>query len=154
VEAAVDRSDASALADLQMHWDEAYAIGLDGDIWRARFHGTSEELRAHTSTELRELIRTDYSYRRQIQAGRIDGNSIDGSSDDGGSDAPADVDDPISTTPTPMTPALVTRATATTTTMGSPGPPGPGERPVRATQSSAANACRPEQRPGARRSLP
>ena len=80
----MDRSDASALADLQMHWDEAYAIGLDGDIWRARFHGTSEELRAHTSTELRDLIRTDYSYRRQIQASRIDGAG----------DGPADADDP------------------------------------------------------------
>jgi hypothetical protein len=96
VEAAVDRSDASALADLQMHWDEAYAIGLDGDIWRARFHGTSEELRAHTSTELRELIRTDYSYRRQAQASRIDGNSIDGT---GHGDGPADADDPDDASP-------------------------------------------------------
>jgi hypothetical protein len=66
VEAAVDKSDASALADLQMHWDEAYAIGLDGDIWSARFHGSADELRAHTSTELRELIRADYAYRQQV----------------------------------------------------------------------------------------
>jgi hypothetical protein len=63
----VDRSDASALADLQMHWDEAYTIGLDGDIWVARFHGSPDELRAHTSTELREAIRADYAYRRQVQ---------------------------------------------------------------------------------------
>jgi hypothetical protein len=63
----VDRSDASALADLQMHWDEAYTIGLDGDIWLARFHGTADELRAHTSTELRELIRADYAYRQQAR---------------------------------------------------------------------------------------
>jgi hypothetical protein len=63
----VDRSDASALADLQMHWDEAYAIGLDGDIWSARFHGSADELRAHTSTELRELIRADYGYRQQVR---------------------------------------------------------------------------------------
>jgi hypothetical protein len=63
----VDRSDASALADLQMHWDEAYTIGLDGDIWLARFHGTADELRAHTSTELRELIRVDYAYRQQVR---------------------------------------------------------------------------------------
>jgi hypothetical protein len=62
----VDRSDASALADLQMHWDEAYAIGLDGDIWSARFHGSTDDLRAHTSTELRELIRADYAYRQQV----------------------------------------------------------------------------------------
>jgi hypothetical protein len=67
VEELVDRSDASALADLQMHWDEAYTIGLDGDIWLARFHGTADELRAHTSTELRELIRADYAYRQQAR---------------------------------------------------------------------------------------
>ena len=67
VEALVDRSDASALADLQMHWDEAYTIGLDGDIWLARFHGTADELRAHTGTELRELIRADYAYRQQAR---------------------------------------------------------------------------------------
>jgi hypothetical protein len=63
VEAELDRSDASALADLQMHWDEAYEIGLDGDIWSARFRGSTDQLRAHTSYELRELIRTDYTYR-------------------------------------------------------------------------------------------
>jgi hypothetical protein len=67
MEASVDRSEASALADLQMHWDEAYTIGLDGDIWLARFHGTADELRAHTSTELRELIRADYAYRQQAR---------------------------------------------------------------------------------------
>ena len=63
VEAALDTSDASALADLQMHWDEAYEIGLDGDIWSARFRGSTDQLRAHTCHELRELIRTDYTYR-------------------------------------------------------------------------------------------
>ena len=67
MEAEVDRSDASALADLQMHWDEAYAIGLDGDIWSATFLGSADELRAHTSTELRELIRADYAYRQQAR---------------------------------------------------------------------------------------
>lgn len=61
----MDRSDASALADLQMHWDEAYVIGLDGDIWSARYRTSADELRAHTSTELRELIRSDYSYRQK-----------------------------------------------------------------------------------------
>jgi hypothetical protein len=71
VEAAVDRSDASALADLQMHWDEAYTIGLDGDIWLARFHGSADELRAHTSTELRELIRADYAYRQHAHRFRV-----------------------------------------------------------------------------------
>jgi hypothetical protein len=62
----MDRSDASALADLQMHWDEAYVIGLDGDIWSARFHTSPDELRAHNSTELRELIRSDYAYRQKV----------------------------------------------------------------------------------------
>ena len=78
----MDRSDASALADLQMHWDEAYAIGLDGDIWSARFHGSADDLRAHTSTELRELIRADYAYRQQVSrvrtaAVRADDDDLD-----------------------------------------------------------------------------
>ncbi len=59
------RSDAPALADLQLHWGSAYDIGLDGDIWSATFRGTADELRAHTCTELRVLIRADYAYRRQ-----------------------------------------------------------------------------------------
>lgn len=63
----MDRSEASALADLQMHWDEAYSIGLDGDIWRASFRGTADELRAHTSSELRDLIRADYAYRQRAR---------------------------------------------------------------------------------------
>jgi hypothetical protein len=71
----VDRSEASALADLQMHWDEAYAIGLDGDIWSARFHGSADELRAHTSSELRELIRTDYAYRTRAGSARARGEA-------------------------------------------------------------------------------
>ena len=98
----MDRSDASALADLQMHWDEAYTIGLDGDIWLARFHGTADELRAHTSTELRELIRVDYAYRQQARRVRdldddnleFDGYSAhhDGAGSDGSSarDLPPD----------------------------------------------------------------
>ena len=62
----MDWSDASALADLQMHWDEAYVIGLDGDIWSARYQTSTDELRAHTSGELRELIRSDYGYRQKV----------------------------------------------------------------------------------------
>jgi hypothetical protein len=61
----MDGNDASALTDLQMHWDEAYVIGLDGDIWSARFRASTDELRAHTCTELRELIRSDYAYRQK-----------------------------------------------------------------------------------------
>jgi len=78
----VDRSEASALADLQMHWDEAYAIGLDGDIWSAKFHGSADELRAHTSTELRELIRADYAYRQQVRRVRAAATGIDEAADD------------------------------------------------------------------------
>jgi hypothetical protein len=77
VEAALDRSDASALADLQMHWDEAYEIGLDGDIWWARFRGSTDELRAHTSHELRDLIRTDYTYRHNVSRVRGANGSAD-----------------------------------------------------------------------------
>jgi hypothetical protein len=62
----MDRSDASALADLQMHWDEAYVIGLDGDVWSARYRTSADEFRAHTCTELRELIRSDYAYRQKV----------------------------------------------------------------------------------------
>lgn len=76
----MDRSDASALTDLQMHWDEAYEIGLDGDIWSARFRGSTDELRAHTSHELRDLIRTDYTYRHN--ASRVRGTN--GRADTGG----------------------------------------------------------------------
>jgi hypothetical protein len=61
----MDRSQASALADLQMHWDEAYVISLDGNIWCARYRTSADELRAHTGSELRELIRSDYAYRQR-----------------------------------------------------------------------------------------
>jgi hypothetical protein len=101
-EAALDRSDASALADLQMHWDEAYEIGLDGDIWSARFRGSTDQLRAHTSQELRQLIRTDYTYRHHTGATR--GSDSSAAADaDGASDGPLasgsnelDDDDPYS----------------------------------------------------------
>jgi hypothetical protein len=80
----VDRSEASELADLQMHWDEVYDIGLDGDIWSAQFRGSADQLRAHTSHELRELIRTDYSYR--YRASRPAVSSPGPSGDDSGDD--------------------------------------------------------------------
>jgi hypothetical protein len=64
------RSDASALADLQLHWGSGYEIGLDGDIGSATFRGTADQLRAHTATELRVLIRADYAYRQQAGPGR------------------------------------------------------------------------------------
>ena len=64
------RSDAAALADLQLHWGEAYIIGLDGDIWSATFRGCTDELRAHSCVELRDLIRADYSYRQHAGLAR------------------------------------------------------------------------------------
>jgi hypothetical protein len=64
------KSDASALADLQLHWGSGYEIGLDGDIWSATFRGTTDELRAHTAAELRILIRADYAYRQQAGPAR------------------------------------------------------------------------------------
>src|ERR1700722_1184682 len=67
LEVTMDRSEASELADLQMHWDEAYVIGLDGDIWWAKFRGPTDELRAHTAPSLRELIRADYARRQQMR---------------------------------------------------------------------------------------
>ena len=84
MEAALDRSEASELADLQMHWDEAYDIGLDGDIWSAQFRGSTDELRAHTSHELRELIRTDYTYRYRASSPAVSspGPGGDDSDDD------------------------------------------------------------------------
>jgi hypothetical protein len=72
----MDRSEASELADLQMHWDEAYVIGLDGDIWWARYRGPADDLRAHDPTALRELIRADYARRQQL---RIVADQISGS---------------------------------------------------------------------------
>ncbi|HSR83624.1 MAG TPA: hypothetical protein VLM11_05525 [Streptosporangiaceae bacterium] len=78
----MDRSDASALADLQMHWDEAYVIGLDGNIWSARYRRSADELRAHTCSELRELIRSDYAYRQKADLVAYDGDEDDRDEDD------------------------------------------------------------------------
>ena len=100
MEATVDRNEASALADLQMHWDEAYAIGFDGEVWSARFHGSTDELCARTSSDLRELIRADYVHRQRPRrsaapndAARGEDHAGDGQAgEDGGpadSDAPA-----------------------------------------------------------------
>ncbi len=65
MEAVVDRNQASALADLQMHWDEAYVIGFDGEVWSARFRGSDDLLCARTSSDVRELIRADYVHRQR-----------------------------------------------------------------------------------------
>lgn len=65
----MDRNDASALADLQMHWDEAYVIGLERGVWSALFRGSADELQARTSSDLRELIRADYIQRQRPRPG-------------------------------------------------------------------------------------
>jgi hypothetical protein len=61
----MDRSDASALADLQMNWDGAYAITFDGHTWCARFYGTTDTLEAQRSSDLRQQVRDDYARRKQ-----------------------------------------------------------------------------------------
>jgi hypothetical protein len=86
------RSDASALADLQLHWGEAYVIGLDGDIWSATFRGSTDELRAHDCLELRELIRVDYSYRQHAGARR--GHSAADQAPDQRDDQPGQLAEP------------------------------------------------------------
>ncbi|HEY2506173.1 MAG TPA: hypothetical protein VGI58_06635 [Streptosporangiaceae bacterium] len=60
----MNRNDASALADLQMNWDGAYAITFDGCTWAARFYGTTETLEARSSSDLRQQIRDDYAGRK------------------------------------------------------------------------------------------
>jgi hypothetical protein len=89
----MDRSEASALADLQMHWDEAYVITLDGHIWSARYRTSAEELRAHTSAELRELIRSDYAYRQKADLIAYDPDEVYDDSEDS-DDAATDDDGP------------------------------------------------------------
>ena len=58
------REEASALADLQFHWDERYAIAFGGTVWSARWKAGGEDLTAGTAEALRELIRADYARRR------------------------------------------------------------------------------------------
>jgi hypothetical protein len=86
----MDRSDASALADLQMHWDEAYVIGLDGNIWSATYRGSADELRAHTSFQLRELIRSDYAYRQKADLIAYDAEGDDEDGEDGDTEGTGD----------------------------------------------------------------
>jgi hypothetical protein len=64
----MNAEDATALMDLQMHWDEAYFISLNGDTWSARFRGSTDDLLADTCSELRELIRADYARRQRARA--------------------------------------------------------------------------------------
>lgn len=56
----MDRAQATALADLKMHWDDAYDIDLEGDEWRARSRGYGHTLTAGDAHSLRLRIREDY----------------------------------------------------------------------------------------------
>ena len=61
----VTREQASALADLQFHWDEKYLISLEEGTWAARWRGTGEKLTAQSEDELRQLIREDHAQRQR-----------------------------------------------------------------------------------------
>jgi hypothetical protein len=56
---------ASALADLQFHWDEKYLITLEEGTWSARWRDTGERLTGESEDELRQLIRSDYARRQR-----------------------------------------------------------------------------------------
>ena len=130
----MDRSQASALADLQMHWDEAYVINLDGDIWSARYRSSADELRAHTSTELREMIRSDYAYRQKADLIAYDpGEDPDEDGDIKGadSDRPAEGEresgadsGPVQSSPAPSSP-LPSSPLPSSPVPSSPVPSGP-----------------------------
>jgi hypothetical protein len=60
--AGLSRSDASELADLRFHWDEAYTISWADGVYRAaRMSQPSVVLTADTCHELRQQIRDDYA---------------------------------------------------------------------------------------------
>lgn len=62
----LSRSDASELADLKFHWDEAYTIDwIDGVYRAARMAQPSVVLTADTCHELRMQIRDDYAAWQQ-----------------------------------------------------------------------------------------
>jgi hypothetical protein len=60
------RSEASELADLKFHWDEAYVIDWADGVYRAtRMGQPSVVLTAESSHELRMQIRDDYAAWQQ-----------------------------------------------------------------------------------------
>jgi hypothetical protein len=60
--AGLSRSDASELADLKFHWDEAYTISWADGVYRAaRMSQPSVVLTADSCIELRQQIRDDYA---------------------------------------------------------------------------------------------
>jgi hypothetical protein len=61
----VNKEQASALADLQFHWDERYGIAFEHGIWSARWRSTGEVLSADSDDALRQMIRDDYARRQR-----------------------------------------------------------------------------------------
>jgi hypothetical protein len=61
----MSREQASALADLQFHWDEKYVIALEDGTWSACWWGASEAMSADDENALRQLIREDYARRQR-----------------------------------------------------------------------------------------
>jgi hypothetical protein len=60
--AALSRSEASELADLKFHWDEAYRIDWADGVYRAaRIDQPSVVLTSESCDELRQQIRDDYA---------------------------------------------------------------------------------------------
>jgi hypothetical protein len=54
-------TDAAALQDIGFHWDTAYAIDSDGEVYTAARIGSPHHVvTADTAAELREAIRRDY----------------------------------------------------------------------------------------------
>lgn len=56
----MDRGQATALADLKMHWGDAYVITCEGGVWQAVNRGYGHTLTATGAHELRLKIREDY----------------------------------------------------------------------------------------------
>lgn len=59
---ALTRSEASELNDIAWHWEHAYIVTGDGDVFTAtRVGQPAHVLTAETPDELRQMIRRDYS---------------------------------------------------------------------------------------------
>lgn len=56
----MDRGTATALADLKMHWEDAYDITVEGGMWKAVNRGYGHTVTANDPHQLRLAIREDY----------------------------------------------------------------------------------------------
>ncbi len=65
-ETGLSRSEASELADLKFHWDEAYRIDWSDGVYRAsRLGQPSVVLTSESCQDLRQRIRDDYTTWQQ-----------------------------------------------------------------------------------------